>query len=252
MIGKLNLVATGVVLALAVSTANAVVVYEENFNAFANGALAGQNGWVNNINDGLDISSGVAIGDGTDGGSRVGNIMSFNGSAASVTVEMTMRARVGTGFQTLAGITDAAGNQFIQFGTDSSVGYRLRRQDGSNLFNANISGNDTLSTSSHQFFDHRLTFDFMTGMGLWEVSKQAANGGDGLYSTVTSFTLASIGALITDQANWSGIALRSNATADQFDNIRISAVFIPEPATAMVLTLAAGSLTLIRGRRRLR
>ncbi len=239
-----SLILCCIVFAFAAGSARAVVVYDENFNSFTNGALAGQNGWINNISDGLDVSGGVVIGDNSDGGSRIADIMSFNSHLASVTIEMDMRGRAASGFQNLAGITDAAGTQFIQFGSNAS-GYYLRRQDGSTLLNANIAGDDALGATGHAYYDHRITFDFLKGAGLWEASRQL---GDGLFSTIATFNFSDIGALIQDPTNWNGLALRATNTADQFDNILITATFIPEPASMTLGAFAMSALALRRRR----
>lgn len=224
--------------------ASAALVYSENFNSYANGELNGQNGWVGTAvggGDGLLVDGGQISGDGSDGASR-NNVMTLGPEVSSVTVQWDARLRASGSFQTIFGITTSGGTQIIQLGSNS-LGFRIRKQDGSNLLNANLTGDDAISTSSHQWFTNRLTFDFQTLTGKWETKRQL---GDANFSLVKSFASSDIGALIGNRTNWDGIMLRASSTSDRFDNIVITT--IPEPATASLLGL--GGLALLARRRR--
>jgi len=237
-----------VVVACLASSANAdVIVYSEDFNGFPNGKLNSM-GWTEFIgapSAGVNINGGVVVGDGSDGASANFNSFSLRPSTTSVMVEATMRSRASGGFGNLFVLTsDAPGTSLVQFGS-SNAGFRIRNQTGGNFFNANIGGDDALSNSGHRFYDVRFSYDFLADTGSYDVRNQ---GGDSLFSTVTTFTKSDIGAAIDDPSNWAGLYLRLASVSDQFDKVQITAV--PEPSSIALVGLAAVGATIRRLRRR--
>ncbi|BDS07107.1 hypothetical protein NT6N_21470 [Oceaniferula spumae] len=242
-------------------TSAATVVYSEDFTSFITpGSSNRLNGapedlpWDDNIGDGLLVTTtGVVTGDGTDGASANFNAYSLPAGTTSVTVDFVTRARSGATFGALFVLTAGADNSsaFGQFGTAGS-GFRIRNQTGGDFFSGNISGEDAVD-GGHKFFDFRITYDFTTSSGTFQSSRSTDQrgvsgvaAGDGVYSTVATFTGADLGGNIDDPANWTGLYLRSGSTSNQYDNIVITAV--PEPSSTALLGL--GGLALILRRRR--
>ncbi len=227
------------------TNAAASLIYSEDFEGFTPGSINGQGGWTAELSDGLDIATGagntVALGDGTNGASRRANTLSLS-NVRRVTIEVDMRQTIGSpNFQNIFGIQNSAGDDIFRIGSQSGLGYRLLPDTGPDFFTGNITGDDAL-TSGHQFFTHRIEYDFLTDTGSWQVSRQA---GDGLFSTITTFTSADLGLAILDPANWTGLSLRATSASDQFDNINIFGV-VPEPSTGLLLGFGLFGLVMRR------
>ncbi len=249
-----SIIGTAAVLALVGMTANSqaqmITNYSEDFNGFAVGPIFGQSGWTTSANGGVDIIQNTpgnmsASGTGSFGESKNDGLI-LTADTQSVVLEWTTRSRASLGFQSHLKIANAGqvGLQHVLFLATSADGYVLNGNSGFQ-FTGNIAGDDALSNNHHRWYEHRVSYNFESGLGLWEVSHR---DGDGLYTPITSFNALQLGGLINQPSAWNTLAIGLIGSPDRLDDIRITSTLVPAPSTAVLMGL--GGLGMRRRRRR--
>lgn len=162
----------------------ALVVYDEDFDAFTTGTIDGQVGWSASpaSNDGVNIvdlgAGDLAVrGDasGTSTTRKASNSSAYTLSTAVSQIVFDGRLRMRGGFGNRVWFTDDAGAQILGFGAGFG-GHNFvvisDPTDTTKLFSGNITGDNALEGNNHRWFDTRFTVDFndqLNATGTYEV-----------------------------------------------------------------------------------